>query len=78
MKTYVLATANPHKTEEIREILAGLDLRLLPRPDDVPEVIEDGETLEENALLKARALATATFARVHGHQQQVQITAAAK
>ena len=35
-------------------------MTLLPRPADVPEVIEDGETLEDNALLKARALVTAT------------------
>ncbi len=60
MRTYVLATANPDKAQEIRAILDGLDVTLIPRPDDVPEVIEDGETLEENALLKARALCEAT------------------
>lgn len=60
MKTYVLATANPDKAQEIRAILEGLQVTLLPRPADVPEVIEDGETLEDNALLKARALCEAT------------------
>lgn len=60
MKTYVLATANPDKAQEIRAILDGLDVTLIPRPNDVPEVIEDGETLEDNALLKARALCEAT------------------
>ncbi len=60
MRTYVLATANPDKAQEIRAILDGLDVTLIPRPDDVPEVIEDGETLEDNALLKARALCEAT------------------
>jgi XTP/dITP diphosphohydrolase len=58
--TFVLATANPHKTEEIRAILAPLDIELLDRPLDVPDVDETGETLEENALLKARALVEAT------------------
>lgn len=56
---YVLATANPDKAAEIAEIL-GDSVDLLPRPGDVPEVDETGETLEENARLKARALVQAT------------------
>ena len=60
MKTFVLATANPDKAQEIRAILEPLGLTLLPRPSDVPDVDETGETLEENALLKARALVDAT------------------
>jgi len=55
----VLATANPDKAAEIAEIL-GDSVDLLPRPGDVPEVDETGETLEENARLKARALVQAT------------------
>jgi XTP/dITP diphosphohydrolase len=60
VSTYVLATANADKAAEIREILAGLGLTLLARPAGVPEVIEDADTLEENALIKARALVAAT------------------
>ena len=58
----VLATANPDKAEEIRFVLrgAGLDVDLVPRPAGVPEVDETGETLEENARLKAAALCDAT------------------
>lgn len=58
----VVATANPDKAREIREVLAGagLDIELVARPADVPEVIEDGETLLDNARLKARALRDAT------------------
>jgi XTP/dITP diphosphohydrolase len=58
----VLATANPDKAEEIRSVLhdAGVDVELVPRPGGVPEVDETGETLEENARLKAVALCTAT------------------
>lgn len=58
----VLATANPHKTTEIRSILAaaGVPVELVPRPDDVPDVVEDAPDLEGNARLKAVALAEAT------------------
>jgi XTP/dITP diphosphohydrolase len=58
--TFVLATANPHKTEEMRGVLEPLGVELLDRPAEVPDVDETGETLEENALLKARALVAAT------------------
>jgi XTP/dITP diphosphohydrolase len=56
---FVLATANPDKAGEIAQIL-GEGFRLLPRPQSVPEVEETGETLLDNARLKAAALALAT------------------
>ena len=58
--TFVLATANPHKAEEMRDVLAPLGVELLARPLDVADVEETGATLEGNALLKARALVAAT------------------
>ncbi len=58
MEQFVLATANPHKTEEIAAILDDFDL--VPRPADVPEVEETDDTLEGNARLKAFALVNAT------------------
>lgn len=60
----VLATRNAHKVEEMHRILveAGLDIELLTVADypDAPEVAETGATFNENALLKARAIAEAT------------------
>ena len=57
----VLASANPDKVKEIVAVLsATLPVELLPRPDDVPEVVEDADTLVGNARLKARALVAAT------------------
>ena len=60
----VLATRNAHKVAEVRRILdaAGLDIDLvgLDAFPDAPEVAETGLTFEENALLKARAVAVAT------------------
>lgn len=57
---YVIASANPDKVAEIRALLEPLGLELRDRPAAVPEVEETGTTLEENALLKAHALAEAT------------------
>ena len=61
---FVLATANPDKAREIEAILgtAAGGLELVPRPSGVPDVDETGETLEENARLKAVALVEASGA----------------
>jgi XTP/dITP diphosphohydrolase len=59
---FVLATSNPDKVREITAVLAdaGVAIELIPRPTDVPDVDETGDTLEENARLKAEALCAAT------------------
>ncbi|WP_028049124.1 RdgB/HAM1 family non-canonical purine NTP pyrophosphatase [Cellulomonas sp. URHD0024] len=62
----VLATHNAHKVGELRAILApvlpGLDPASVVGARDVgaPEPVEDGVTFADNALLKARALASFT------------------
>jgi XTP/dITP diphosphohydrolase len=55
----VLATANPDKAAEITAIL-GAAIELVPRPAEVADVVEDADTLEGNARLKAVAIAEAT------------------
>ena len=63
MTKVVLATRNAHKVEELREILAdvsdelGLEIVGLDGFPDVPEVVEDGVTFEQNAILKAASAA---------------------
>ena len=59
----VIATANRDKAAEIEAIMTaacGDRVALRRRPADVPDVEETGETLEQNALLKASALCAAT------------------
>jgi XTP/dITP diphosphohydrolase len=56
----VLASANPKKAGEIAEILSATAVDLVPRPPDVPDVVEDADTFEDNARLKAVALVAAT------------------
>lgn len=51
-----LATANPDKVAEIKEILQDTGLYLQDRPAGLGEIDETGETIEENAMLKARAV----------------------
>ncbi len=55
----VLGTRNPKKREELVEILGDLELELadLSQWPDVPEVVEDGATFEENARKKASEVA---------------------
>jgi XTP/dITP diphosphohydrolase len=55
----VCASANPDKVAEIAAIL-GDAVELLPRPADAPEVVEDADTLEGNARLKAVAICEAS------------------
>lgn len=57
----VCASANPGKVAEIADLLAGL-VELVPRPESVPEVIEDSGTLIGNARLKARTICAAVGA----------------
>lgn len=59
----VLATANPGKTRELRALVGEwgpIDLRSLADFPDVRLPEEDGATYADNAVLKARAVATAT------------------
>ena len=56
----VLATHNAHKVTELRHILGarldGIDLLVY----DGPEPVEDGDSFESNALIKARAASAHT------------------
>ena len=58
----VIATRNSGKLREIRAILAPLELKILSLRDfpEIPEIIEDGQTFEENAVKKAAAVARQT------------------
>jgi XTP/dITP diphosphohydrolase len=57
----VAATKNPDKAREVAAVLAEVAPGVeLVEGVDWPDVEESGDTLEENALLKARAVAAAT------------------
>jgi XTP/dITP diphosphohydrolase len=58
----VIATRNSGKLREIEAILAPLGLKILSLRDfpGIPEIIEDGQTFEENAVKKAAAVSRQT------------------
>ena len=66
MKQIIFATGNKDKMIEIREIMADVEVEVLSMKEAGIEVdvVEDGTTFEENALIKARAIAAHTDAIV--------------
>ncbi|MBQ2320599.1 MAG: XTP/dITP diphosphatase [Lachnospiraceae bacterium] len=63
MRKIIVATGNEGKMKEIRQILAGDGIEYVSLKDenlqDV-EIVEDGTTFEENAVIKARTIAEIT------------------
>ena len=62
MKTYILASKNKHKAEEIKAIL-GEEYTIITQTEagvGEIEVVEDGTTFEENAIKKAETIRNAT------------------
>jgi len=55
----VMASANPDKVAEIALLMSDV-AEILPRPPEVPDIVEDADTLEGNARLKAVAICAAT------------------
>lgn len=56
MKTIVVSTSNPHKLIEFRQMMPHTDVKGLKDLGFTEEIPETGNTLEENALIKARFL----------------------
>lgn len=56
MRRLIFATGNEHKMVEIREILGELPVEILSMKDVgiKADIVENGNTFEENALIKAK------------------------
>ncbi|MGN0332510.1 MAG: RdgB/HAM1 family non-canonical purine NTP pyrophosphatase [Lachnospiraceae bacterium] len=59
MEKIIFATGNEHKMVEIRMILKDLGAEILSQKEAgiSADIVEDGTTFEENALIKAKAIA---------------------
>jgi len=62
IREVVLATRNRHKAEELVALLGdlGIMIHTLDEFPDAPDVVEDGDTCEANAVKKARVIAEFT------------------
>lgn len=62
IRELVLATRNHDKVIELVALLGdlGITIRTLDEFPDAPDVVEDGDTCEANAVKKARAIAEST------------------
>ncbi len=58
----MIASKNKHKIEEIAELLQDIDVELISAVDfpEIPDVIEDKDTIEGNAIKKATEIANFT------------------
>lgn len=54
MNKFILASGNPHKSEEFAELFSGSNVAVEAAPKSI-EVDETGNSFEENAFLKAKA-----------------------
>jgi XTP/dITP diphosphohydrolase len=59
IKKIVVATTSKYKEEEIKSLLKDLDIEIISMTsfDKYPKTIEDGKTLEDNAIRKAKEAA---------------------
>ena len=66
MTKIIFATGNKDKMREIREIMQDCDVEIISMKEAGidPEIDEDGATFEENAIIKAKAVAAFTDAIV--------------
>jgi XTP/dITP diphosphohydrolase len=73
----VLATANPGKVRELRDLLDGIPFEIRTLDDYPPFVMpeETGETYEANALIKARAAAAHTGVLALGDDSGIEVAA---
>ena len=62
MKKIIFATGNENKMKEIRQILGDMDVEILSMKQAgiSADIVEDGKTFEENAVIKAKAIAELT------------------
>jgi len=58
-KTLVIATRNRGKAAEFAKLLQpfGIEVKSLNEVPDMPDIVEDGATFADNALIKARTIA---------------------
>ncbi|MFH1360914.1 MAG: XTP/dITP diphosphatase [Candidatus Omnitrophota bacterium] len=77
MKELIVATRNKKKLQEIRVLLADMDLAITSLADypDLPQIEEDGKTFTQNAIKKAASIAMATKKLTMGEDSGLEVKA---
>ena len=77
MNKIIFATSNQGKMKEIREILKDLNVEVLSLKEAGidADIVEDGKTFEENALIKARAIRNLTGCMVLADDSGLEVDA---
>ena len=58
MQKIVLASANEHKIKEFKQVFKGFEIVPMSEFGFTQDIVEDGKTFFENALIKAKAVST--------------------
>lgn len=71
----VVATKNKKKLKEIKDLLKGLNLKVLSLKDfpKAPKIVEDGKTFDENAIKKAATIAMYTGKLTMGEDSGLEV-----
>jgi len=80
VKKIIFATSNENKMKEIRQIMGDMQVEILSmkQAEISADIVEDGATFEENALIKARAIAEITNEIVLADDSGLEIDALGK
>lgn len=75
MRKVIFATTNEGKMKEIREIMKDMDIELLSLKDLNlnPDIVENGHTFEENAIIKAKQVMELTCEIVMADDSGIEI-----
>lgn len=73
----LVATNNQKKLREIEDLLAGLNIKVTSLKDyeGMPEIVEDGKTFVQNAIIKACTIAQFTKKLVMGEDSGLEVEA---
>ena len=77
MLELLVATRNEKKLREIKELLSDLPVRItsLKEYPHCPDIIEDGQTFSQNAVIKALTIAQVTGKLVLGEDSGLEVSA---
>jgi len=77
MKELIVATKNEGKLREIKQLLKDFNFKITSLADypDAPEIVEDGKSFHENALIKAIIIAKYTKKLVLGEDSGLEVKA---